>query len=75
MVAEATSVLLSVLSSQQGVRLTLHNVAFFGFRFTFVWCHNIYASSKKKKKKDAGLRLVTQVRKAKKQLLASTTEK
>ena len=27
MVAEATSVL-SVLSSQQGVRLTLHNVAF-----------------------------------------------
>ena len=28
MVAEATSILLSVLSSQQGVRLTLHNVAF-----------------------------------------------
>ena len=42
-----------VLSSQQGVRLTLHNVAFFeGFRFTFVTLMPLHILKKKKKRKN-----------------------
>ena len=55
MVAEAT-IILSVLTGQQGVRLTLHKVAIFLKYFvgisSFYYCNIMYAPSQKKNKKN-----------------------